>query len=175
MNSSSNSSRSRQSNASIVNRSNLHDKRIQREHRTQAAQIKELQEQGYSTVSNLDIPKAALDRFWNPLKVENEKIKMQLQKIRDLKDELEEDYVKAKEQCNVQEQKIQRLQSELQNAAQQIEELKTLCQLNEEKMKELKEQEDKYHRENVEQQSNNLNLLKRCESADLKHKELQVN
>lgn len=148
VNSSVNSSRSRQSNASIINRSNLQEKRIQREHRTQAAQIKDLQ-------------------------VENEKIKAQLQKIRDLKDELEEDYVKAKEQSNVQEQKIERLQRDLQNAKQQIEELKSICQLNEENMKELKEQEDKYHRENVEQQSNNLNLLKRCESADLKHKELQ--
>ena len=110
----------------------------------------------------------------NELKAENNQLKARVQKISDLKDELEQQYISANEHKNQSVAIEDRLKQKIEEKDRTIFDLNGDCQRNEEKMRELRDKEELSHKENIEHQSKNLDLMKRCESEQSKIKELKV-
>lgn len=132
-----------------MNRTNLQAKKATREHVMQLAVIRDLT-------------------------AENDRLKAQYQKVMDLKDELEQEYMSARGKSDQFSSIEETYKNKIQQKDNEIYELKSSCHIIEEKITELRVQEEKAHRDNVENQSKNLDLLKRCESEQTKIKQLQV-
>ena len=113
-------------------------------------------------------------KIMNELKAENNQLKARVQKILDLKDELEQQYISANEHKNQSVAIEDRLKQKIEEKDRTIFDLNGDCQRNEEKMRELRDKEELSHKENIEHQSKNLDLMKRCESEQSKIKELKV-